>query len=209
VEKAGLEGCNPCATPMEPRLKLSKESSTPAVDVTMYRSLVESLRYLVNTRPDIAYSVGYVSRFMEKSTQEHFGAVKRIVRYVAGTVNFGCLYGKEEEWKLYGYSDSDLSGDIDTRKSTSGIMFFLGYSPVSWQSQKQKVVALSCCEAEYIAAAIAACQGIWLARLLGDLKNTAAGAVELKVDNKSALTLIKNPEFHERSRHIQTRFHFI
>jgi hypothetical protein len=88
-------------------------------------------------------------------------------------------------------------------------MFFLGYSPVSWQSQKQKVVALSYCEVEYIAAAIAACQGIWLARLLGDLKNTTAEAVELKVDNKFALTLIKNPEIHERSKYIQTRFHFI
>jgi hypothetical protein len=88
----------------------------------MYRSLVGSLRYLVNTRPDIAFSVGYVSRFMEKPTQEQFGVVKRIIRYVAGTVNFGCLYRKDEEWKLYGYSDSDMSGDIDTRKNTSGIL---------------------------------------------------------------------------------------
>jgi hypothetical protein len=77
---------------------------------------------------------------------------------------------------------------------------------VSWQSQKKKVVALSSCEADYIAAATAACQGIWLARLLSDLKNEAIG---LKVDNKSALALIKNPVFHERSKHIQTRFHFI
>jgi hypothetical protein len=132
VEKAGLEGCNPCATPMEPRLKLSKESSVPPVDCTMYRSLIGSLRHLVNTRPDIAYAVGYMSRFMEKPTQEHFGAVKRIIRYIAGIVNYGCRYGEEEEWKLFGYSDSDLAGDVDIRKSTSGTIFFLGYSPVSW-----------------------------------------------------------------------------
>jgi hypothetical protein len=117
-------------------LKLRKESSTPPFVSTLYRSLIGSLRYFVNTRPDIAYDVGYVSRFMEKPTQEHFGVVKRIIRYIAGTVNYGCQYGKEDEWKLLGYSDSDLAGDVDTRKSTSGLIFFLGYSPVSWQSQK-------------------------------------------------------------------------
>jgi hypothetical protein len=90
VEKAALEGCNPCATPMEPRLKLSKESLALPIDGTLYRSLVESLRYLVNTRLDISYSVGYVSRFMEKPTQDHLGAVKRIIRYIARTVNYGC-----------------------------------------------------------------------------------------------------------------------
>jgi hypothetical protein len=192
----------PCATPMEPRLELSKESSAPPVDGTMFRSLVGILRYLVNTRPDIAYSAGYVIRFMEKPIQKHFGSVKRIIRYVAGTINFGCHYGKEEEWKLYGYSDSDLASDVDTRKSTSCIIFFLGYIPVSWQSQKQNVIVLSSCEAEYITAATAACQGILLARLLGDLKNTTVEAVELKVDNKSASVLIKNLAFHDRSKHI-------
>jgi hypothetical protein len=97
VEKAGLEGCNLCATPMGPRLKLSKVSSAPPVDYTLYRSLIGSLRYLVNTKPDIAYSVGYVSRFMEMPTQEHFGAVKRIIRYIARTANYGCQYGNEEK----------------------------------------------------------------------------------------------------------------
>jgi hypothetical protein len=206
VDKAGLEGCNPCATPMEPKLKLSRESSALPIDGTLYRSLVGSLQYLVNTRPDISYSTGYVSHFMEKPTHEHLGAVKRIIRYIAGTIRYGVQYGREEEWKLIGFSDSDLSGDVDTKKSTSGIIFFLGYSLVSWKSQKQKVVALSSCEAEYIVVATAACQGIWLARLLGDLKNTTVG---LKVDNKSALALIKRSVFHERSKHIQIRFHFI
>jgi hypothetical protein len=138
-----MKGCNPCATPMEPRLKLSKESSAPPIDGTLYRSMVGSLRYLVNTRSDISYSIGYVSRFMQKPTQEHFGAVKRIIRYIAGTVNYGCQYGREEEWRLVGYNDSYLAGDIDTRKRTSSIIFFLCFSLVSWQSQKQKVVALS------------------------------------------------------------------
>lgn len=136
VEKARLEGCNPCSTPMEPRLKLSKESMASLVDATEYKSLVGSLRYLVNSRPDLAFAVGYVSRFMEKPTVEHMVAVKRIVRYVAGTIQFGCRYMRGGEGKLHGYSDSDMARDLDTRKSTTGVLFFLGNNPVRWQSQK-------------------------------------------------------------------------
>jgi hypothetical protein len=136
-------------------------------------------------------------------------AVKRIIRYVAGTIHLGCQYSRDAEWKLVGYCDSDLAGDIDTSKSTTGVAYFHGNSLISWQSQKQKVVALSTCEAEYMAASTAACQGIWLSWLLGDLRNTAVKGVELKVDNQSALALMKNLVFHDRSKHIHTRFHFI
>ena len=123
---AGLSGCNPSNTPMEPRLKLSKLSSALAVDPTQYRSIVGSLRYLVNSRPDLAYSVGYVSRFLESPTTDHMLAVKRILRYIAGTFHFGCHYQRRKGAQLEGYSNSDLAGDIDTRKSTSGVLFFLG-----------------------------------------------------------------------------------
>jgi hypothetical protein len=108
-----------------------------------------------------------------------------------------------------GYSDSDHDGDIDMGKSTSGMLFFLGKCPISWQSIKQQVVALSSCEAEYIAATTAATQALWLARLLGDLLGRDAEAVELRVDSKSALALAKNYVFHERSKHIWVRYHFI
>jgi hypothetical protein len=169
LQIAGLSDCNPSETPTESRLKLSKTSSSPTVDATQYRSIVGSLRYLVNSRPDLAFLVGYVSRFMEAPTTEHLTAVKRILRYVAGTLHYGCYYQREKKAKLMGYSDSDLAGDVDTRKSTSGILFFLGNNVITWQSQKQKVVALSSCEVEYIAATTAACQGVWLARLLAEL----------------------------------------
>jgi hypothetical protein len=112
--------------------------------------------------------------------------------------------------KLHGYSDSDHAGDIDDRKSTSGMVFYLGCNPISWCSQKQKVVALSSCEAEYIAASTAACQGLWLGRLLADLMmKTEVEPVVLRIDNQSAISLCKNPVFDERSKHIDTRFHFI
>jgi len=180
------------------------------VDATQYRRLVGSLRYLAHTRPDLAFSVGYVSRFMQRPTTEHQQAVKRIIRYIAGTLDHGLHYPRcPGAAHFVGYSDSDHAGDIDTSKSTSGILFFLGKCLVSWQSVKQQVVALSSCEAEYIAASTASTQALWLARLLGDLLGRDTGAVELRVDSKSALALAKNPVFHERSKHIRVRYHFI
>jgi hypothetical protein len=146
---------------------------------------------------------------MEAPTAEHLVAVKRVLRYVAGTLQFGCCYKRKQGAQLIGYSDSDLAGDIDTRKSTTGVVFFLGGNVITWQSQKQRVVALSSCEAEYIAGATAACQGVWLARLLAELKGEEAGTFSLKIDNQSAVALSKNPVFHDRSKHIDVKYHYI
>ena len=210
VELGGMTGCNPAHTPMEERLKLSRYSEAEEVDATQYRRIVGSLRYLVHTRPDLAFAVGYVSRFMERPTVEHQQAIKRILRYIAGTQDYGLRYARRPgSANLVGYCDSDLAGDIDTSKSTSGTMFVLGDCLVSWQSVKQRVVALSSCEAEYIAATSAATQALWLARLLSELLGKETGAFELRVDSKSALALAKNPVFHERSKHIRIKYHFI
>jgi hypothetical protein len=204
LEMVGMVDCKATATPMEERLRLSRDSTTEEVDATLYRHIVGSLRYLIHTRPDLTYAVGYVSRFLERPTEEHLQAVKKIIRYITGTLEYGLRYGR---WTgtagLVGYCDSDLTDDIDTRKSTTGALFFLGKCLVSWQSLKQRVVALSSCKAEYIAATTAATQAIWMARLLGDLLGREPEVVELKVDNKSALTLARNPVFHERNKHLK------
>ncbi|CAA6661429.1 unnamed protein product [Spirodela intermedia] len=110
---------------MATRLKLSKMSTEPLVDATAYRSIVGSLRYLVNIRLDLAFAVGYVSRFLEEPRKDHLAAVKQILRYVAGT-----------KIQLTGFSDSDFAGDVDARKSTIGVIFFLANSPITWQSMK-------------------------------------------------------------------------
>jgi hypothetical protein len=147
---------------------------------------------------------------MKRLTEEHMKAVKRILRYLNGTLDYDLLYEKSTETtRLAGHSDSDHAGDINNRKSTSGNLFYLGKCPVSWQSLKQRVVALSSCEAEYVAATAAATQAVWLARLLGELMGRKAECVELMMDSKSALALSKNPVFHERSKHIELRYHFI
>jgi hypothetical protein len=194
---------------MEERLKLSRNSTTEEVDATQYRRLVGSLPYLAHTRSELTFSVGYVSQFMQRPTTEHQQAVKRIIRYVVRTLDHGLYYPRcPGEAHLVRYSNSDHAGDIDTSKSTSGILFF-GKCLVSWQSVKHQVVALFSCEAEYIAASTASTQALWLVRLLCDLLGRDTGAVELRVDSKSALALAKNPVFYERSKHIQVRYHFI
>jgi len=136
VEQCGMTGCNLVDAPMEQNIKLLPGRPDLAKDVTKFRSIVGSLRYLVNTRPDIAFSVGMVSKFMESPTTEHWAAIKRIVRYVAGTSEYGCRFVSRTSAnrELLGYSDSDHAGDLKKRKSTSGVVFFLNGNVVTWTS---------------------------------------------------------------------------
>jgi len=155
-------------------------------------------------------------------------AVKRLLRYVKGSLDQAIIFPKrggkgglrltifsetppktKGEPELTVFSDADMAGDIDGRRSTSGVLVFLGAAPIAWQSLKQKIVALSTCEAEYVAAATAACQAVWLRRLLGELTGKEAHPPALMVDNQPAIALAKNPVLHDRSKHIETRFHFI
>jgi hypothetical protein len=122
-------------------------------------------------------------------------AVKHIVRYVAGTKTWGLWFSKRREGavSLTGFSDSDYAGDVDKKKSTTWVIFFLADSPVTWQSMKQKVVAQSSCEAKYIATANTTYQALWLNRVLAEVQGTDPGVPLLNIDNKSAIWLIKNP----------------
>lgn len=210
LNKGGMLHCNPTKVPMHPKDVIGKDESGTEVNSTEFKSVVGGLRYLVHTRPDIAYSVGIVSRFMERPTLLHQSAVKRILRYVQGTLDFGLTYVQDSANKvLIGYSDSDLAGNVDDRKSTTGMVFYLNKSLISWTSQKQRCVALSSCEAEFMAATMAACQAIWLKKLLSQITKVDIDPVTLYIDNKSALELAKNPVFHGRSKHIDVRYHFI
>ncbi|WVZ84380.1 hypothetical protein U9M48_031418 [Paspalum notatum var. saurae] len=202
LERAGLKGCNPTQVPMQEKPKLSKNSTEEKVDATLYRSLIGGLRYLTHTRPDISFAVGYVSRFMEDPHKDHMAAVKHLLRYIAGSCELGLAYPwrkKNSDLHLIGFSDSDMGGDLDGRKSTSGMVFFLETCPISWQSQKQKILALS----------TSACQGVWLRRLLEEITGQPVAAPILRIDNHSAIELAKNPVLHSRSKHIDIKFHFI
>lgn len=148
LEKAGLSDCNPTRYPMDPKLVITKAKERRAGNPTEFKSLVGGLRYLVHTRPYVAYSVGIVSRFMERPTLVPFNAAKRILRYIKRTLSYGLVYTKDSRNNiLSGYSDSDLGGNVEDRKSTGGMAFYQNESLISEVSQKQKCVALSSCEA--------------------------------------------------------------
>jgi hypothetical protein len=200
----GLSSCNPSTSPMESRLKLSKVGTEEAVNLTEYWSVIGVLHYLLHTQPDLAFSVGYLSWFMEASRTDHLAAIKRILWYVVGTRDHRLHYTRCEDGllKLVVYSDTNIAGDIDTRRSTSEVIFFLVDNPITWQAAKQHGVALSFCEVEYIAAVGASLHGISLARLLTDKLGTKPAALALKVDNQLVIMLSKNPVFHNWSKHI-------
>lgn len=209
LKEAGMEFCNPTHVPMNPNERLTLAEDEADVEATKYRKIVGCLRYMLHTRPDMAFSVGMVSRYMQTPKVSHLAAIKQILRYLKGTVSYGLSYKKGGMDVLTGYSDSSHNIDDDDGRSTSGHVFYLGESPITWCSQKQSTVALSSCEAEYMAANSAACQAVWLRELLGEITGTTLQKVVIKVDNTSAIALVKNPVFHKRSKHIKSRFHYI
>ena len=209
LEKFNMMNSKPVATPIETGTKLSKHEEGDDVDPSYFKSLVGSLRYLTCTRPDILFSVGLVSRFMESPTTTHLKVAKRILRYLRGTLDYGLFYSSSKEFKLEGYCDSDWAGDTNDRKSTSGYVFFIGNTAFTWSSKKQPIVTLSTCEAEYVGAASCVCHAVWLRNLLKTVGILQDDPTVIHVDNKSTIALAKNPVFHDRSKHIDTRFHFI
>ncbi|XP_058759141.1 secreted RxLR effector protein 161-like [Vicia villosa] len=170
LKKFKMDDANPVDTSMECGSKLSKHENGEIVDPTLYKSLVGSLHYLTSTRPDILYAVGVVSRYMEAPTTTHFKEAKRILRYIKGTTNFDLHYFSSNNYEIVGYSDSDWSGDLDDRKSTTGFVFFTGDTAFTWMLKKQPIVTLSTCETEYNAATSCVCHAIWLRNLLKELK---------------------------------------
>eukprot|EP00253_Pinus_taeda_P002279 PITA_02279 len=164
-----MQDSKAAVTPTVMGLKLIKEDISKDFDPSLYKSIVGSLMYLTATRPDIMFAVSLISRFMERPKEAHWQATKRILRYVKGTKRFGILYTSSKSSDLVGYTDSDWAGSVDDRKSTSGYVFHMGSGAISWASKKQSIVALSTTEAEYVAATAAACQVVWMRRMLRSL----------------------------------------
>jgi hypothetical protein len=180
-----------------------------AIDSTVYKQMVGSLMYLTATRPDLMFSVSLINRYMERPTDSHFQAAKRILRYIKGMTGFGIFYKKGGSEELVGYSDSDYAGDQNDRKSTSGYAFLMNSGAVSWSLKKQLVVTLFTTEAEFVAAASSTCQVVWLRRILTVLNQEQSSPTVVFCDNISAIKLSKNPVMHGRSKHIDVRFHFL
>ncbi|GJR17050.1 ribonuclease H-like domain, reverse transcriptase, RNA-dependent DNA polymerase [Tanacetum coccineum] len=209
LKEAGMIDCNETLIPMDPGTRLTKITEGTMVNSTEYRSLIGCLRYLLHTRPDLSYSVGLLSRFMQEPREQHMKAIRQVLRYVKGTKDHGITYKHNGGNKIHGYSDSSYGVNTQEGKGTTGIIFYYGESPISWSTQKQATVALSSCESEFITTTTAATQALWLKRLLSKLTHTQEEKITIQVDNKSAIALMKNPVFHGRSKHIDTKYHFI
>ena len=206
IEKFGLKDAKSIATPVNPAVKLVKaQEGDELADMNIYQSAVGSLQYLSTmSRPDITYAVSNVAKFLSKPTKVHWTAVKRIIRYLKGTLNYGLVYRKRSLTGVIGYSDSDFAGDQDDRKSTSGYIFQIGNTAISWKSKKQTSTALSTAEAEYIALSQAAQE---LRQLSSDLKCLIVNPTVLYEDNQAAICIAKNPQSHGRSKHIEIKYH--
>ncbi|CAL2238017.1 unnamed protein product [Prunus armeniaca] len=209
VEKFGLKDCKIVATPLAMNEKLSKNDGSEAADEGEYRQIVGSLLYLTATRPDIMFAASLLARFMHNPTKKHMGTAKRVLRYIQGTIDFGIVFEKGKETTLIGYCDSDWAGSEDDMRSTSGYVFTMGSGVFSWASIKQNTVALSTAEAEYISAAEATSQAKWLRFVLEDFGEEQIEGTQIMCDNTSAIAMAKNPVFHQKSRHINRKFHFI
>ncbi|CAM8975301.1 unnamed protein product [Rhodiola kirilowii] len=170
--------------------------------------MIGSLLYLTASRLDIAYAVGVCARYQADPKKSHLLQVKRIIKYVCGTVDFGIWYTKDTNPHLVGYCDADWAGNAKDRKSTSGGCFFLGNNLVSWFSKKQNSISLSTAEAEYIAAGSSCTQLLWMKQMLSEYR-VKQEEMTRYCDNMSAISILKNPVQHSRTKHIDIRHHFI
>ena len=178
-------------------------------DKERYQRLVGKLIYLSHTRPDIAYAVSVVSQFMHSPSEDHMGAVMRILRYLKVTPGKGLMFCKYGHTDVEGYTDADWAGSVTDRRSTSGYFTFVGGNLVTWRSKKQKVVSKSCAEAEYRGMAQGVCELLWLRRLLRDLGFGPQKPMDLYCDNKAAIAIAHNPVQHDRTKHVEVDRHFV
>ncbi|XP_031258987.1 secreted RxLR effector protein 161-like [Pistacia vera] len=208
--------CKPVSTPLANHFMLSK-SQCPKTEAEMikmndvpYASVIGSIMYaMISTRHDLSFAISMLSRFMSNPGSEHWTALKWVLRYLNSSLSVGLKYSKRTTMlDLVGFVDSNFAGDKDTRKSTTAYYFTLGGNCISWKSQLQPIVALSSTEAEYIAIADVFKEAVWLQGMLSEA-NLSDGKVIIYSDSQSAIHLSKNPVYHERTKHVDVRFHFV
>jgi hypothetical protein len=197
------------STPMVTGCKLRKDDDSPDVDWSSYRSIIGSLVYITTSHPDIMHVVGIVGRYQVTPKQSHLLAVKRIFRYLKGTMDYGLWYPRSHNFQLSVYSDVDWANCVDERKSMSGGAFFLIYSLVSWLSKKKGSISLSTIEVEYIAVVTCCTQVLWMIQTLADFEVKYTASIPIQCDNINAISVSKNLVFHSKTKHIPIKHHFL
>ncbi|KAJ9565309.1 hypothetical protein OSB04_001275 [Centaurea solstitialis] len=209
LARANMSSCNSAHTPVDTHSKLSANSGPQVSDASQYRSLVGALQYLTFTRPEIPYVVQQVCLFIHDPREEHLHALRRILRYVKGTLSFGLQLYPSQSKSFIAYTDADWGGCPDTRRSTCGYCVFFGDSLISWSSKRQATVSRSSAEAEYRGIANAVSETCWLRNLLMELRLPIPKATLVYCDNVSAIYMSGNPVQHQRTKHVELDIHFV
>jgi len=207
LEAFGMDKAMPNKTPMASGVKLTKKGEGLLPEGNRDAELVGCLLYLsTTTRPDIAFAVGVLSRFMSCPEEDHLHAATGVLRYLREKTRLGVVYSGSEP--LQGFFDADWAGDIDGRRSTTGSVFTCNGGAITWTSKRQSPVATSTAEAEYAAAAMANKEALWLRKLTSALCGDG-GAVPMGQDNQSCLALVNNPEATGRTTHVDVAYHMV
>jgi len=209
LDRAGMAECKLCSTPVDTNPKVVAANGAPVSDPTDFRSLAGALQYLTFTRPDISYAVQQVCLHMHDPREPHLASLKRILRYVRGTLHLGLLLRPSSSTDLQVYTDADWAGCPDTRKSTSGYAVFLGDNLVSWSSKRQNTMSRSSAEAEYRAVANGVAEASWLRQLLQELHAPLRRTTLVYRDNISVVYMSSNPVQHQRTKNIEIDLHFV
>ena len=212
LKSFGMEDCKPRSTPCEPNLKSYEESNAEIKDITDYRRMVGTLIYAMTcTRPDLAYTVTKLSQHLSCPTSADWAMLKHVFRYIKQSVAYKLTFTKSSNLKINAFCDADWASSLQDRHSISGYVISLNENgpPISWKSKKQSSVALSTCEAEYMALSLTCQEAVYLTRLLNELLPTNLPPVIIKNDNQGALALVKNPVKHTKSKHIDIRYHYV
>ena len=213
LDRFGMSNCNAKKTPCPLGINKELGNNSPQLnDNTLYREILGSLMYLMtNTRPDICYIVSFLSQFMVNPTFAHLQLAKHVLMYLKGTLSKGLTFVKSSDGSaIRGFCDSDWGGSLD-RHSISGYCYMLNEKGplISWRCSKQRIIALSSCEAEYVALTAAIQEAKFLRQLLADIQGSKTHGVKLYADNQGAIALAKNPVHHQRTKHIDIKYHFI
>ncbi|XP_028113487.1 uncharacterized protein LOC114311544 [Camellia sinensis] len=208
LTKAGMANCKHCASPIVVKPFLSPNVDLSFDNLSLYRSIVKALQYLTITRPDLSLAVNQSCQHMHALTFGHFSAVKRLLRYVQGTIAHGLTY-QPSTFDLHAFFDSNWTEDVINKKSTSGYCIFLGSNLISWSLKKQATVSRSSTEVEYRALAHVVAELTWVKMFLQDLAISSPTLPILWCDNVSSIALASNSVFHSRSKHIKVDCHFV
>jgi len=209
LDELNMTDCKGVPTPMTSPCTFADSEADSVVDISLYRRVIGKLHYLSFTRPDIGFAVSKLSQFMHNPKVSHWKAIKRLLRYLKHTSTLGVQLSREPADRLLAYSDSDWAGNPQDRTSTTGYVVYLGNSPVSWSSKKQKSVSRSSTEAEYRVVATVVSEVNWLTNLLRELHISLFASPTVFCDNVSTTYICANPVFHRRMKHIAIDFHFV